>query len=691
MAKQIINVGARNNDGTGDSLRVGATKVNDNFSEIYNLLGDGENLSVVSRINAGQGLAVSSSTGAVLITGQIASGNNLGMIKVGANLSVGPDGTLDAVQTEYQLPTASNSVLGGIKVGTGLSISQGVLSANNPTPYTLPIATSLVRGGVKIGDNLSVSPDGTISGPAAYSLPTATDSVLGGIKIGAGLSISQGVVSVTGTTVTTDKLISGDFEAVLNGSSLRVPGIITKDDSLQLVSAGASTTNAASVNVYGDIGKVIVRADNGISNKDWEFNINGHLIPGSDNLQDIGSPGARVRHIYVGPGSITVGSSVITESQTGKLVLPGVTRATTLYADEVEDTADQSYEFSSTPFITDAYDYSVRAGYVPPDGYVKAEYSVEEIDDGYIDGINIDEQGIWTQAIAEINRRNSMYAYVGSDINEMFNVSNWIPIPFVVRSKANDVEYEFGGSTLVNGDFSVSLQSNGSLLIPIGDQQENESRYQGAILSENESSHIFMDVQTDSPDNVYGGMRLETWNSVPIDIRTRAGGQGNDIKNWRFGPDGSITFPDDTVQTTAYTGGNANTGNVVFDGNQMYVGGTGFLNLETDTGVAVIGTNGQSPLLVSINEDDKMWTFGTDGSITFPDNTVQTTAYTGGGGDNSYTPEDTDHWNEPTVNSVAAALDELAARVTALQNFEIDGGNAYTPPQGETIIDGNGA
>ena len=113
-----------------------------------------------------------------------------------------------------------------------------------------------------------------------------------------------------------------------------------------------------------------------------------------------------------------------------------------------------------------------------------------------------------------------------------------------------------GGDTdrLVNGDFSVYLQSNGSLVIPSGDRQENESRYQGAILSENESSTIYMDVQTASPGDVHGGMRLETWNSVPIDIRTRAGGQGDDIKNWRFDSNGSITFPDDTVQTTAYTG-----------------------------------------------------------------------------------------------------------------------------------------
>jgi hypothetical protein len=57
----------------------------------------------------------------------------------------------------------------------------------------------------------------------------------------------------------------------------------------------------------------------------------------------------------------------------------------------------------------------------------------------------------------------------------------------------------------------------------------------------------------------------------------------------------------------------------------------------------------------------------------------------------SYTPDDSGNWNDPTLNTVQAALDELAARVTALQNFEIDGGNAYTPAAGELIIDGNGA
>jgi len=35
MARQIINTGTAGNDGTGDDLRTGATKINDNFSEVY--------------------------------------------------------------------------------------------------------------------------------------------------------------------------------------------------------------------------------------------------------------------------------------------------------------------------------------------------------------------------------------------------------------------------------------------------------------------------------------------------------------------------------------------------------------------------------------------------------------------------------------------------------------------------------
>ena len=44
MAKQSIGLGSTANDGTGDSLRVGGDKINDNFDEIYTTYGDGSTL-----------------------------------------------------------------------------------------------------------------------------------------------------------------------------------------------------------------------------------------------------------------------------------------------------------------------------------------------------------------------------------------------------------------------------------------------------------------------------------------------------------------------------------------------------------------------------------------------------------------------------------------------------------------------
>ena len=44
MAKQTVGIGSAANDGTGDTLRAGADKINDNFNEIYNALGNGTTL-----------------------------------------------------------------------------------------------------------------------------------------------------------------------------------------------------------------------------------------------------------------------------------------------------------------------------------------------------------------------------------------------------------------------------------------------------------------------------------------------------------------------------------------------------------------------------------------------------------------------------------------------------------------------
>ena len=141
MAKQVVDVGSKANDGSGDSLREAGLKINANFTEVYSALGGSSgNLSVVSKLTGANGMIVSNPTGDITLTNRIATTSQLGVIKVGNNLSINSEGVLSANAGAYTLPTATGSVLGGVKVGSGLSISNGILSAD------VQNATSLVNG-----------------------------------------------------------------------------------------------------------------------------------------------------------------------------------------------------------------------------------------------------------------------------------------------------------------------------------------------------------------------------------------------------------------------------------------------------------------------------------------------------------------------------------------------------------------
>ena len=57
MAKLVIANGTTANDGTGDTLRSAATKINSNFSEIYTILG-GDSTALTSKITFGDGTII---------------------------------------------------------------------------------------------------------------------------------------------------------------------------------------------------------------------------------------------------------------------------------------------------------------------------------------------------------------------------------------------------------------------------------------------------------------------------------------------------------------------------------------------------------------------------------------------------------------------------------------------------------
>jgi len=134
MAKQIINTGAGANDGTGDSLRDGAGKVNSNFTELYNALGNGNSVQInLSGASSGQILAyngvnfVPSSSSAIAF--------NAVQSDSGTGVASGGNTTLGIVGSGGIATSVSGNVLtisGGGSGGGGASVTVSTTAPSNP-------------------------------------------------------------------------------------------------------------------------------------------------------------------------------------------------------------------------------------------------------------------------------------------------------------------------------------------------------------------------------------------------------------------------------------------------------------------------------------------------------------------------------------------------------------------------------
>ena len=266
---------------------------------------------------------------------------------------------------------------------------------------------------------------------------------------------------------------------------------------------------------------------------------------------------------------LTLGGVNLQAGTTG-VVIPGITRATSYIPEEINDTGDQTHAFTTIPVVIDHTYYSILNGDYSPSGYTEAEYAVTELDgEGFIDGIDIVSQGSgWDSTSANGAQNNNMWAYVGSDSNPFASFVNtdWIQIPFRVKIRAGAVE-TIGGGNANTGNFTFdadTITNTGGMLLvtnrgtlAIGTQMETPGVAQ--------HFHIAFDGSNSNPpasDLFLGddynyvklpGYYLNTATQYGIELGTndRNGGGSN---NWRFGTDGVLTFPDNTVQTTAYTG-----------------------------------------------------------------------------------------------------------------------------------------
>ena len=139
MAYQSIGIGTTADDGTGDSLRIGADKVNDNFSEIYTLLG----------------------TGTALTSGLSATAS---VVTLGSAVLTTPtiSGAVSGTQTSATITTLTNTTLNGTTVNAGtatlaagsLTDSSGAIDFGNEN---LTTTGTLASGAITTSANLTIN------------------------------------------------------------------------------------------------------------------------------------------------------------------------------------------------------------------------------------------------------------------------------------------------------------------------------------------------------------------------------------------------------------------------------------------------------------------------------------------------------------------------------------------------------
>ncbi len=291
MARQIIGTGSSPNDGTGDNLRAGATKINDNFTELYDLFGNGTTLSSGSWDVVNSGINTLSDVG-------IGTTNPRFTLEVGA---VGASGTSLHVNGDARITgiISTTQVIIGGETLTGAGVTSLVAGSN----ITLSGSTGQVTINASGGGG-SAGAGGTWSNYDGVTGVTTTKKV----KI-------QNDLEVTGVTTSTGGFV-GTLDGVVGGNS---PAAITGTTITANTNFSGDLTGDVTGTVSGNAGSATVLASS--------RNIGGVAFNGS---ADINLPGVNQAGNQDTSGTAAIATNVtVTDESTDTICFPLFTTAAT--------------------------------------------------------------------------------------------------------------------------------------------------------------------------------------------------------------------------------------------------------------------------------------------------------------------------------------------------------------------------
>jgi hypothetical protein len=203
MSKRVINIGNAPNDGTGDPLRTGLSKVNENFTELYNTLGDGNNV-ISYASTAGISTLAGNLTGTPSI--EVSGLTNTGVSTVQSIETT--DLTVAGVVTASQFSGDGSQLTGVVATGAGVDIYEDDVRRGVATQLNfaenIQVSAPDGQGRVNISVASSIIGAGGTGGGGIAGVEVRDDNVTIGdvtkLDFGANLdltSVSEGISTVS--------------------------------------------------------------------------------------------------------------------------------------------------------------------------------------------------------------------------------------------------------------------------------------------------------------------------------------------------------------------------------------------------------------------------------------------------------------------------------------------------------------
>jgi hypothetical protein len=691
MAKQTINVGTGPNTGTADSLRVAFEKVNANFTELYGLVGTGGNLNLGAFEFNGSTLTTTDSSAIIIdqattvtsdltvggdIVPSVANGGNLGSIDKPFRSLFVSNNTIFLGNVPLSLEPGTNELrINNVPISQTINYAD---IANVPTAFsgsyadlsnkpTIPVdiddltdtGNLLFDGNYTSLSNRPTIPvdidDLTDTGNLLFdgnytslsnrpTIPVDIDDLTDTGNALASELVSPTVPTIGGTASASEAgitYLSGELSkwAIFTVGAFTIgewtdvqPGwTVTDNNGFTDTIAGRGSFGAASfsttVNDWPSpaSGKTYVFTSPDyqlgytnpieitVGSNDWTFDLNGVLtLPiGATNNGRISN---------INGISLAVGTNFWTFDAGGSLTFPDSTTQSTAYTGYHTGDMTGSVFADDSTLLVDGVNGKIVGEVDTLVGSIislgSVNFDVENISARNQFGVNIGAGGFNNLVVLENEVRIQNVPFnVGSNDIILLTSNNNEAGRITTSNSSIQIQAEVDFEIRVNQTFDPgtpeeetetalwSFESNGELYFPDGTIQT--TAYTGGISSDP------IQLQFDS-----GGIEHNAGFNNGVDeaafqirLNTHLSSEAQTI--WGFGTNGNLTLPSTTFSEEV-TSGPA----IVWPVEGASGGGLTI----TDQGFLLV-------------VEDNSWTFGLDGNLalpgnlTFPDTTVQTTAY----------------------------------------------------------------